>query len=49
MKSFLTLIVVLAVLIAIVGSSGILFYLTKTSEIERANQTPLLIFPAPQR
>ncbi|MDP4625840.1 MAG: hypothetical protein NWT08_11960 [Akkermansiaceae bacterium] len=49
MKSFLMLIIAFVVLIAVVGGSGVLFYLAKTSEIKRANQTSLLSSPVPQR
>ncbi|MGJ8642477.1 MAG: hypothetical protein ACSHX9_03640 [Luteolibacter sp.] len=49
MKSLLMLLIAFVVLIAVVGGSGALFYLTKTSEISRANETSLLNSPVPQR
>lgn len=45
MKSILMLIIIFTLLIAIVGGSGLLFYLTKTSEISRTTESSLLISP----
>jgi hypothetical protein len=40
MKMFLLLLLTFIVLIAVVGGGGALFYLAKTSEITRAEDTP---------
>jgi hypothetical protein len=38
MKSFLTLLITLLILIAVVGSAGAIYYLATTSEISRVER-----------
>lgn len=49
MKSLLMLLFAFVILIAVVGGSGVLFYLTKTSEVSRIKETSQLNPSAPQR
>jgi hypothetical protein len=46
MKSFFLLLVTLLFLIAVLGGGGLIFYLAKTSEVERTSPTPPASSPA---
>jgi|TARA_B110000037_G_scaffold223137_1_gene302637 flagellar basal body-associated protein FliL len=47
MKSFFLFLIALIVLVAVVGGGGLIFYLSKTSEITRVEKTPPPSSPVP--